>query len=183
MQTMEDAKQQFETVCVEIDARLRQFSQTKEIEEKTKVRPAFLFLGAAAVLLFLCYFIFEESFLINIIGFSYPAYASIKAIESKGQDDDTQWLTYWVVFAFLSVIECFSDQILYVFSFYFGFKLCLLIWCFLPQTRGASVIYQKAIKPLMQSQQKSFTDKVSDKVNDSVTEAVAETKESLNKLE
>lgn len=41
----------------------------------------------------------------NLIGFLYPAYASIKAVESSGKDDDTKWLTYWVVFSFITLIE------------------------------------------------------------------------------
>ena len=41
------------------------------------------------------------------------AYESIRAIESAGTVDDTQWLTYWVVFSFLNVIEYWSRTILY----------------------------------------------------------------------
>ena len=42
-----------------------------------------------------------------------PAYESIKAIERPGTADDTQWLTYWVVFGFFNVIEFWSRTILY----------------------------------------------------------------------
>ncbi|KIH51117.1 TB2/DP1, HVA22 family [Ancylostoma duodenale] len=31
----------------------------------------------------------------NFMGFIYPAYVSVKAIETATKDDDTQWLTYW----------------------------------------------------------------------------------------
>jgi len=41
------------------------------------------------------------------------AYESMKAIESVGTADDTQWLTYWVVFGFFGVIEYWSRTILY----------------------------------------------------------------------
>jgi len=50
--------------------------------------------------------------LCNAIGFLYPAYASIRAIESPGGNDDTEWLMYWVVFAGFSVVEFFSDILL-----------------------------------------------------------------------
>ena len=43
--------------------------------------------------------------------FAYPAYCSIQALESKQKGDDTQWLTYWVVFAAFSVLEYFADFI------------------------------------------------------------------------
>ena len=45
--------------------------------------------------------------LANTVGFLYPAYCSIKALESSTKIDDTQWLTYWVVFGLFSVIEYF----------------------------------------------------------------------------
>lgn len=38
-----------------------------------------------------------------MIGFVFPMYASIKAIESPATDDDTMWLTYWLVFSIFKV--------------------------------------------------------------------------------
>ena len=40
--------------------------------------------------------------------FAYPAYCSIKALETLNKQDDKKWLTYWVVFAFFSVLEFFA---------------------------------------------------------------------------
>ena len=54
---------------------------------------------------------FSLQLLANTVGFLYPAYCSIKALESSVKNDDTQWLTYWVVFAFFSVVEYFADFI------------------------------------------------------------------------
>jgi hypothetical protein len=49
-------------------------------------------------------------------------------------NDDTQWLTYWVVFAAFTLLEYFSRTLLYYFPFYYPAKLVFLVWCFLPQT-------------------------------------------------
>ena len=97
------------------------------------------------------------------MGFLYPAYCSIKALESSVKNDDTQWLTYWVVFAFFSVVEYFADFIagwvgLYLFykmlvtnlclftqvPFYWLSKCLFLVWCMAPiEANGANVIYSK----------------------------------------
>lgn len=48
---------------------------------------------------------------------------SIKAIESNSKEDDTMWLTYWVVYGVFSVAEFFSDLFLYWFPFYYVGKV------------------------------------------------------------
>ena len=59
----------------------------------------------------------------NIIGFAYPGYCSMKAIETKQKDDDTKWLTYWVVFAVFTILEYFSDAIVGWFPIYWLAKV------------------------------------------------------------
>ena len=48
----------------------------------------------------------------------------VKAIESKEKDDDTKWLTYWVVYSAFSLIEFFTDIFLFWIPFYWFFKVC-----------------------------------------------------------
>lgn len=48
---------------------------------------------------------------------------SIKAIESSVKEDDTQWLTYWVVYGVFSIVEAFSDIFLSWFPFYYAGKV------------------------------------------------------------
>ena len=98
--------------------------------------------------------------LANTVGFAYPAYCSIKALESSVKADDTQWLTYWVVFAFFSVIVYFAgsqtlllllllilplpDFIAGWVPFYWLSKCLFLVWCMAPmENNGAVIIYSK----------------------------------------
>ena len=55
-----------------------------------------------------------------------PSYASYKAIESDATDDDTQWLTYWVVYSMMMIFESVAD------SFVF--------WCVFPFTSHSTEV-------------------------------------------
>jgi receptor expression-enhancing protein 5/6 len=48
---------------------------------------------------------------------------SIKAIESKEKDDDTKWLTYWVVYSTFHLLEFFADIFLFWIPLYWFFKV------------------------------------------------------------
>jgi len=88
----------------------------------------------------------------NFIGFVYPAYCSVKAIESRGTSDDTAWLMYWVVYSSFSCLEFFSDIILSWLPFYYFLKCVFLGWCMgaLPFAgNGSTLIYKKFIRPFV----------------------------------
>uniref|UniRef100_A0A915DD07 Receptor expression-enhancing protein n=1 Tax=Ditylenchus dipsaci TaxID=166011 RepID=A0A915DD07_9BILA len=118
-----------------------------KIEAKTNVKR--LHLVAGLVVIHALYLLFGRcaELLCNITGFLYPAYVSVGAIESASKDDDTQWLTYWVVFALLNVVEFFSSTITYYFPFYWLLKCAFLLYLHMPMTLGAQVLYSNFIRP------------------------------------
>ena len=71
-------------------------------------------------------------FVCNAIGVVPAAYYSLSSLESmkKGGHSDgerkyleTQWLSYWVIFAAFSVIETYKATILYIFPMYYAVKV------------------------------------------------------------
>lgn len=84
----------------------------------------------------------------NIAGFVIPGYYSLVALETSTTADDTALLTYWVVFAFLNVIEFWSRAILYWVPFYYLFKTVFLVYIGVPAFGGAQLVYVNFIKPL-----------------------------------
>lgn len=87
--------------------------------------------------------------LCSIVGFVYPAFKSFETIETKTKGDDIQWLVYWIVFAFFSLLETIKDFLLYWIPFYYAFKLAFLLWAMLPQTKGSKFLYDSFLKDFL----------------------------------
>ncbi|CAJ0946578.1 unnamed protein product, partial [Mesorhabditis belari] len=117
------------------------------IEEKTRLKREQIFYGLLGLVLIYLIFGSLAQFVCNLIGFAYPAYASVKAIRSPSKGDDTQWLIYWTVFASFSMLDFFTDSLLHYFPFYYVAKVIFLLYLYLPQTRGALFFYSSIIDP------------------------------------
>jgi len=118
------------------------------LEQSTGVKRLYLFYGLIGLLALWLIFGYGGGFICFIIGFVYPAYQSVKAIESGNKEDDTQWLTYWVVFSAFTVVEYASDMVVYWFPLYWFVKCLFLTWCFAPvQWNGSTIIYHRFIRP------------------------------------
>lgn len=111
-----------------------------QFEEKSKINAEYVVVAVIAVFIALLFAGVGSSLISNIVGFVYPVIASIKAIESKGTDDDTQWLTYWVVYALFSILDTFASYILYWIPFFYPLKLAFLLWCMLPQFKVSTAV-------------------------------------------
>lgn len=102
-----------------------------------------ILLGIPILLMFL---LGGGHFIIDLVAYLYPAYASIKAIETNEKDDDTQWLTYWLVFSLFKLVEGIAEPLIHLIPFYFVGKVAFLVWCFYPGVDGAKTIYSNFIK-------------------------------------
>jgi len=131
----------------QLDESLSKFAVLGTLEEKTGVKRSYIVLGFVAFFFAFVLFGFGAGPLCNLVGFAYPLYASFKALQSSDKTDDTQWLTYWMVYGFFEMVESFTDFFLFWIPFYYLFKILFLLWCFLPQFRGADLLYHKFIEP------------------------------------
>jgi receptor expression-enhancing protein 5/6 len=131
-----------QSLAVQIDYITKQIQKSPyakyavKFEETTKVNPAYVLLGFAAITIALVFAGIGGSLITNLVGFVYPMLCSIRAIESRQTEDDTQWLTYWVVYAFFNLLDSLSSYILYWIPFFYPLKLVLLLWCMLPQFKA-----------------------------------------------
>jgi len=131
----------------QLDKELSRYPQLNQLEQQTSVPKVYVVLGLAALYFALVFFNIAGEFLVNIAGFILPAYYSLEALFTTTKADDSQWLTYWVVYAFLTVIESAINAV-YWFPFYYTFKFILVLWMALPSTNGAQVVFHSLISPL-----------------------------------
>jgi len=159
------------TLKTQIDADLKRIPGAVQLEEQAGVPLIAIAGGAAVVFLILIYLIFGDGFVCNFVGFAFPAYASLKAIESDSKEDDTQWLTYWVVYASFCVVETFIEIIEDWIPYYFLFKFFFLIWLFAPMTLGANVVYRSIVRPFFKKNEAEI-DAFGNKIEGVVDEGV-----------
>jgi len=133
--------QRYPTIC--------QYARFKEIEEKTGYSKVYFFLAAVFAVFSLLLTLGGVKLVSDLVAFLYPAYASFKAIDSAKPEDDSQWLTYWVVFAFFSIIEnCVYFLISWI-PMYFVLKISFFLWLYHPNFLGAGLVYQQLLRPLI----------------------------------
>ncbi|XP_004304494.1 PREDICTED: HVA22-like protein f [Fragaria vesca subsp. vesca] len=76
----------------------------------------------------------------------FPLYATMRAIETPSALDDQQWLTYWVLYSFITLFELFSWKVLAWIPVWPYMKLLFCIWLVLPTFNGAAYVYDNIVR-------------------------------------
>ena len=156
------------------------------IEKRTEVNPKVI-IGGLLVALILTTTKWFSSYVTCLVGVLCPTYLSLKAIEGPDEDDDKQYLTYWVVYGLFSVFDLFTAFLIKVIPFYYTIKLAFLIWLFMPNFKGAVVIYNLVVGPLFRKYESKFdkgVDKIirkGEKITEQAKEAYEENKSKIIK--
>ncbi|KAM4056012.1 TB2/DP1, HVA22 family protein [Hirsutella rhossiliensis] len=145
---MSSAQEKAQNYLSSLDKELSKYPTLNNLEKSVGVPKAYAVIGLGALYFFLIIFNLGGQLLTNFAGFVLPGYYSLNALFTTNKDDDTQWLTYWVVFSFFTVLESFFN-IVYWFPFYFVFKFIFLLWLSLPMFRGADIIFNSFMVPTL----------------------------------
>ncbi|KAF8725217.1 hypothetical protein AX14_008240 [Amanita brunnescens Koide BX004] len=134
----------------QLDKELNKYPALTHLEKRTQVPKPYIVIGGIALLVILHLVNSLAAPVSNLVGFVIPAFLSFRAIESPSPNDDVQWLTYWIIFAFFNFVESSALRVvLYYFSWYFPVKTVFLLWLQLPAFRGAQTTYATVIKPVL----------------------------------
>lgn len=133
------------------------------ISRMLKVHPAYVILGTFVVLFLPIILGLWPSFFVNLLGFLYPGYMTIKTAGNQDREALKQWLSYWLTFGFMELIDGLLILIfLYFLPFFYPIKALFLIWLFYPKSKGASFLYEKAFRRLYQKIKSLKDDEVVD---------------------
>lgn len=135
----------------QLDKELSKYPALNNLEKQTGAPKVYVVLGLGFVYFFMIFLNYGGQLLTNLAGFLIPGYYSLNAIFTLTKVDDTQWLTYWVVFAFFSVIES-AISVTYWLPFYYVFKFALIMWLGLPQFGGAQLVFRSFLQPVFAKQ-------------------------------
>jgi receptor expression-enhancing protein 5/6 len=136
---------------MQINEHLKKVPMLEETAKKLDV-PKIYLVGGFFLILLIMIFNNLGQFLTYLVGFVYPSYMSLLALESSKVTDDTQWLTYWVVFAVMNAF----DRLLTWIPQYYLLKLVVLGYLIAPQTRGSDKLYQLYVRPYFQKKEKDI---------------------------
>ncbi|CAH0479769.1 unnamed protein product [Peronospora belbahrii] len=93
-------------------------------------------------------------FLCLAVGVAYPTYASFKVMERPGSGySNKQWLTYWVVYGATTSVESIVSPLMCLVPGYNFTKALFLIWLMSPQTKGATIVYDKVLCPFLKEKE------------------------------
>jgi len=81
--------------------------------------------------------------------FLYPGYASYKTLSQRpaSEEELERWLMYWSVLGCIVSVEYVAEWLVSWLPFYYAFKTIFLLYLALPQTAGASYLYQSHLRP------------------------------------
>lgn len=145
---MASPQDRLQNMINQLDKELSKYPALDQLEKTINVPKAYAVVGLGALYFFLVLFNLGGQLLTNIAGFLIPGYYSLEALFTESKEDDTQWLTYWVVFALFTVVENLIS-VVYWFPFYYTFKFVFLLWLSLPMSRGAEFIFRSFMRPLL----------------------------------
>lgn len=120
------------------------------VEQHCGVRKVTQFALVCTLIVLYLMFGLGAPLLCNLIGVLYPARQTLYAMGCPNLALHIKWLTYWLIYAALSVFDHFSSALETLFPFYWLMKCMFLVWCMSDMcSNGSSVMFSCFFKPLV----------------------------------
>jgi len=157
------------SILEKMNKSLKTNKSLRYISSKIRIEPIYIMfiLLIPVIVLLLTFFTFTTKMITTL----YPLYKSFKTLQYqinktkidgklyKKEDEDndtTQWLSYWLLYAFVSNSECIFGSFFEKSPLYKFLKFVFLLLCFLPQVQLSVLIYTYFTSKLYQLYGESF---------------------------
>lgn len=97
-------------------------------------------------------------FLAFPLSFLFPGYRSFCAVMSETDADDSRWLTYWIVYAFIQFFEQVLPFIIATFPFYYELKCVLILLLQAKNAELAYKLYNTFVGPVLSTYEPAIDD-------------------------
>jgi receptor expression-enhancing protein 5/6 len=121
--------------------------QLKAFTQMTGFPAIYLVLGAGFLFFTLLILLSGLRALVHLVAYIYPGWQSLKALNSENRNDDTLWLSYWVIYGFFTVFESVTDLLLHRIPLYEFVKMGFYVYLY--EMRGALTVYEHVLRPLV----------------------------------
>jgi hypothetical protein len=152
---------------------------TLNLEKQTGLAIEHVLAGVELLLVIFLFCGIGAGFIANLIGFAYPAYASLRTLEPSFSTSSSSlkmnWKFYWVAYCGVGLVDSLIENaLLYWLPFYHPLKVAFLLWMMLPQTKGANVLAAK-LGPTLKDGLAGWVEQIKGKI-EKITEEVKEAK-------
>jgi len=86
---------------------------------------------------------------VTLVGAVYPIYRSTKAICTPDEDDDKEWLQFWIVGGVLFVLTAWVYDADASGVAWLGVLTCVFFWLYFPLTCGSLLVYDHITEPYL----------------------------------
>ncbi|KAK7283539.1 hypothetical protein RIF29_13112 [Crotalaria pallida] len=103
---------------------------------------------------------FVSKALLLAFGYALPAYECFKTVDKTKPEIDRLifWCQYWIVVAFLTVVERLGDTFISWLPLYSEAKLAFFVYLWYPKTQGSVHLYNSFIRPYLVKHEKEIND-------------------------
>merc|ERR1711879_259592 len=84
-------------------------AQMKQLGVPAEIKVVHVLAAGCCLFLLMVYLFSGMRAITNLVAFVYPAWETLKALRTPDKKDDTKWLTYWVFYAVVQVMESITD--------------------------------------------------------------------------
>lgn len=127
---------------------LEKVSFIKQFADNIGVKARYIGLAVFAIISTFLVLEYGMVYIQLFFGCWFPAYMTFKAIESNEVEQNRVWLVYWVIYTLLTLGDRWVMMLLRPLPFVSIIKILLYVALYNSKIRGASYIYQYALRPL-----------------------------------